>query len=177
ELDDGVGEAALVEHALPQILDEGRTLYELHREEAVLVTDEQLVQLHETRVSDVGERPELLFEEVQLGRIPAAERLQGDLGARLEVVDAIHHAHAAAAELFEQAESCVAREHPLAARGSTGESRGSLGRLSRLAQEVEVETPPRDATAGERGDRIGVVEDQLANLECTLVAVRRVTPD
>src|SRR5439155_20484295 len=88
-----------------------------------------------------------------------------------------HHAHAAAAELFEQAESCVAREHPLAARGSTGESRGSLGRLSRLAQEVEVETPPRDATAGERGDRIGVVEDQLANLECTLVAVRRVTPD
>src|SRR5205814_4464938 len=97
ELDDGVGEAALVEHALPQILDEGRTLYELHRDEAVLVTDEQLVQLHETRVSDVGERPELLFEEVQLGRIPAAERLQGDLGARLEVVDAIHHAHAAAA--------------------------------------------------------------------------------
>jgi hypothetical protein len=66
-------------------LEERRPVHALHREEPVAALAEQLVELHEVGVRDVGEGAELLLEAVDGRRMQAMETLQRDGGAALVV--------------------------------------------------------------------------------------------
>ena len=70
----------------------------LHREEAVLRLDEELVEVDEVGVRDVREGPELALEAVERVGLGVRQRLQGDDAIALAIVGLEHHAHRAGAE-------------------------------------------------------------------------------
>jgi hypothetical protein len=72
---------------------------ELHREEdPVAIVRDELVQVHEVRVEDVREGPELLLESIEVARVEVHERLQGDALLPLAIEHLVDDAHAALPE-------------------------------------------------------------------------------
>ena len=92
------------------IREEILAVEELHREEPAAGVLEELVVRDEVRVRDVGERAELALEAEDAGAVEPRQRLQRDLDAALRVERAVHDAHAALAELAEDAEARRADE-------------------------------------------------------------------
>jgi len=72
---------------------------ELHREKPRIALREELVQLHDVGVADVGERAKLALESQERGGIEARHHLQRDDFTPLDVAHAMHDAHAALAEV------------------------------------------------------------------------------
>ncbi len=62
------------------------------------LVDDELVEVHQIRVPHVGERPELLLEEVEGRRVEAEQLLQRDELAALAIEGLVDDAHAALAE-------------------------------------------------------------------------------
>ena len=81
--------------AQPYPVEERHALDELHREEPLALGGVQLVQRHQVGVHDVGERPELLLEPVQVPARSLAQELERYLTPELMVERAVHHACAA----------------------------------------------------------------------------------
>ena len=78
------------------MLEEVRAKHELHDEEGVLgVGDNELVQTHQIRMTNVREHPELLLEAIELVRAEPGERLEGKVPVAFAIVNLVHHAHAA----------------------------------------------------------------------------------
>ena len=74
-------------------------LDELHREEPALAVAEELVELHQVRVREVGERAELLLEAVERARRRAASSVfSATRGVALAVERLVDDAEAARAE-------------------------------------------------------------------------------
>ena len=91
------------------VIQESDSGHELHREEAVPVTGEQLVETHEVRVAEVRERPELLLEAIDLGDVHIAQRLDRDGLVPRSVVDLVDDTHRALADAREQPEAIAPR--------------------------------------------------------------------
>jgi hypothetical protein len=72
--------------------DEIDPLDQLHREEALPVVDDEVVELDEVRVRQVGKRAELALETVDALRLERVQRLQGDGAAAHPVVRPVDQA-------------------------------------------------------------------------------------
>jgi hypothetical protein len=86
----------------PDVRAEFDPVQEFHSEKASRPTRDQVAQGDEVRVSQAGHHAELLLEPVQRGRRQPLQGLQGDHLAGGQVPGAVHHAHAALADLFQQ---------------------------------------------------------------------------
>ena len=84
---------------------EVESLDQLHREEALLVLDEQVVQLNQIVVARVGEGSELALEGQQRVRVDVLDRLQCDPMSPDEVFGFIHDAESTRADAPQYAES------------------------------------------------------------------------
>jgi hypothetical protein len=82
-------------HRAEHVLEEVAALDVLHGEKPGLALREQLVQSHEVRVMQIGERAELALEAVDAERVDTPQRLERDLGFALPIERQIHRAHAA----------------------------------------------------------------------------------
>src|SRR5262249_21723472 len=80
------------------MLDERLPADELHREEPFVGVGHELVELHEIRMRDVGERAELSFESIQRVGREVAQRLQRDDGIPASIVRLVDDAETAFAE-------------------------------------------------------------------------------
>src|SRR5688572_3127375 len=76
----------------PHILDEALPADQLHRDEPFIPLGDELVQLHEVAMGDVGERSELALEPQQRVRRIVAQRLDGDRGVPDAIERLVHHA-------------------------------------------------------------------------------------
>ena len=96
------GDEPVVESArpvrAPHVIDEAHARHELHREEAALVLDEELIEAHQVRVRHVGEASELPFQPIEVGRTGPQKRLQCDDLVANSVVHFIDGPHAACAQ-------------------------------------------------------------------------------
>ena len=96
----------------PRLLNEGEEVGpvdELHREEDVVsLRDDELVEAHEVRVMNVGERPKLLLEPKEGRRGEAEQTLQGDDLTPLAIERFVDDAHAAFADPTYDVEALVA---------------------------------------------------------------------
>ena len=81
------------------VLDEAHAVDELHREEAPVVLDEQLVETHQIRVRHIGEASELPLQPIEIGGAGAKQGLQRDDLVADAVVRLVDDAHSARAEL------------------------------------------------------------------------------
>ena len=77
------------------VVDEAHARHELHREEAALVLDEQLVEAHQVRVRHIGEASEFSFQPIEVGRARPQEGFQCDDLVANSVVHFIDDAHSA----------------------------------------------------------------------------------
>ncbi len=97
----GVGPGAVRAGRTPRVEptrvgQEVDTAHELHREEHVVgIGHHELVELHEVRVRDIRESPELLLEAVERRRAESEQRLDGDRLAAVAVERLVDHPHAA----------------------------------------------------------------------------------
>src|ERR1019366_3385073 len=71
---------------------------ELHREKPLIALREELVELHDVRVRDVGEGSKLPLEPEERARVEVRHRLQGHDFATLDVAHLMDHPHPPFAE-------------------------------------------------------------------------------
>ena len=76
-----------------QVRGELQARDELHGEEADALVGEELVEVDEVRVPDVGEGAKLLFQVIEIVRGHSVQRLEGDVGGELGVVRAVDDPH------------------------------------------------------------------------------------
>jgi hypothetical protein len=76
----------------PHILDEALPADQLHRHEPFISLGNELVQLHEIAMGDVGQRAELALEPQQRVRRIVAQCLDGDRGVPNAIKCLVHHA-------------------------------------------------------------------------------------
>ena len=96
--------------ASTHVAREARASHQLHREEARLLFDEQLVQANEIGMRDAGKPSEFLLETVQIRRAVATQRLERhDLGPAF-VVHFVDDAHATGSEAANDPEPLSARK-------------------------------------------------------------------
>ena len=93
---DSVGRSDDSRNGEPEdVCEEVRPGDELHREEdGVRLGDDELVEVHEVRVMNVGEGPELLLEPIERGGAESKQRLEGDALAPIAVERLVDGAHA-----------------------------------------------------------------------------------
>ena len=82
----------------PDVGEEARAVDDLHREEAVLRLDEELVEVDQVRVRDVREGPELALEAVERVGVGVRQGLEGDGPIAPAVVGLEDDTHGACAE-------------------------------------------------------------------------------
>ena len=113
-------------------LDEVLSRHQFHREEPDVALGDELVELHEIAVRDVGESAEFLLEAVDGGGIGPTQRLEGERLPPAGIADLIDGPHAAGAELTLDrvaTRECGAKIFELAAhRGTLPSERASTDR-------------------------------------------------
>jgi hypothetical protein len=119
------------------VLDEARTRHELHREEAVALADEELVQAHEIRMAQLGEGAELPLEPVDLFRAEMSQGLRGHREPESRVMDTVDHPHAALSDAREDAEAAI-----------LGERRSGQGERHRRTSRRLGRSPPASGARG-----------------------------
>jgi hypothetical protein len=101
ELPQGVAHAVVVHLPVrvPRVFQKVRSTHQLHREEDIpgFISDE-LVEVHEIRVLNVGERAKFLFEAVDRRRIGLLQSLQCAGAPRLAIENLVDASHPTLAE-------------------------------------------------------------------------------
>ncbi len=81
------------------VRQEVRSRHELHREEdGSLVRDDELEEVHQVRVVNVGESSKLLFESIERSRTETKERLQRNALPAIAIEGLVDRAHTARAD-------------------------------------------------------------------------------
>ncbi|MFN8642593.1 MAG: hypothetical protein U0802_13435 [Candidatus Binatia bacterium] len=124
-----LGHGGVHGRAAAQVVDDVDAVDQLHREEALLVVDDEVVELDQVRMRQAGERAELLFEQVDLFRRVGAQGLQRHVAAEHGVVRQVDDAHPALPEGREQSIASGAH-HPGRRRDGLARHRTLPGHLS-----------------------------------------------
>jgi hypothetical protein len=130
-----------------QVAQEVFALHVLHREEPLAAGAEQLVELHEVLVADVGQGAELALEPVDAGRVDAAQRLERDARLALAIERQVHRAHAAFAQLALDHEPICAERASVGQTGTGGTAHGP-GHPTRTAPQLSRYAGVRTGTPG-----------------------------
>src|ERR1019366_4031352 len=80
------------------VLDDVDAIDELHREERLVARRGQIVEVHEVRMPDVGERPELALERVERRRAEVRQALERHEVPALAIERLVDDAHPSPAE-------------------------------------------------------------------------------
>ena len=107
--------------------EEVHPLDQLHGHQPALLGVEELVELHEVGVVQVGEGPELLLEPVEARAVRLPQGLEGHHATIPLVANLVDHAGAALAERLEHGEALGARERSAGETAARGAEEGGVG--------------------------------------------------